>query len=230
MWGYTHPKLGISNPASIMGQFMSHLIEVSAYALKRVRLKGATNMQNIQDEMTRVVAWKLVIYVLNCNQCIWLQNNPREMQILGKQNALKQGHNLHQFCRIACLKDFATGCNNLTSVVSDYYSNTWVRPMVRSCPININFEDSWRRGGPFDRKSSWLKEVPSSNITEVFHHTHSQLPNLLVRKVAVLMDYLIPIIPYGPSNSKEKFQNLLRVVGEDEHGWVNKRPSNLLHA
>ena len=152
------------------------------------------------------------------------------MQILGKQNALKQGHNLHQFCRIACLKDLVAGCNSLTSVVSDYYSNTWVPPMVRSCPININFEDSWRRGGPFDRKSSWLREVPSSNIIEVFHHTHSQLPNLLVRKAAVLMDYLIPIIPYGLSNSKEKFQNLLRVVGEDEHGWVNKRPSNLLHA
>ena len=25
-----------------------------------------------------------------------------EMQFLGKQNTLKQGHNLHQFCRIAC--------------------------------------------------------------------------------------------------------------------------------
>ena len=96
---------------------MSHLIEVSAYVLKGARLKRATNMQNIQDEMTQATACILVIYVLNWNQRIWLQNNPREMQILGKQNAMKQGHNLHQICRIACLKDLAAGSNSQTSVV-----------------------------------------------------------------------------------------------------------------
>ena len=204
MRDYTQPKLGRTCPASIMGQFMSHLIEVSAYVLKGARLKGATKMQNIHNEMTRATASILVVYVLNCNQRIWLQDNPRELQIPGKKNAMKEGRDLYQICRIACMKDLAAGSNSQTSVVSDYYSNTWVPPKVRGCPINVYFVNSRRRGGPFDRKSSWLREVPSSCITKVFHHTQSQLPNLLVRKKAVLMDYLVSIIPYGPSNSKEQ--------------------------
>ena len=48
-----------------MSQFMSHLIEVSAYVLKGAWLKGAwlkgaTNMQNIHNEMTRATASILV--------------------------------------------------------------------------------------------------------------------------------------------------------------------------
>ena len=90
--------------------------------------------------------------------------------------------------------------------------------MVRNCPINVYLEKTWGWGVPFDKKRSWLGEVPISCIAKVLHHTLSQLPNLLVGEAAFLMDYLIPIIPYGPSNSKEKFQIFLRVMGEDEHG------------
>jgi len=77
--------------------------------------------------------------------------------------------------------------------------------MVRGCPINVYLEDSWRSGVPFDRKRSWLGEVSVNSIAKILHHTFSHLPNLLVGEAAFLMDHLIPVVPNGPSNSKEKF-------------------------
>ena len=74
---------------------MRNLIEVSTYVLKGTRLKGTSNLQNFLDKITRAAACGFVIYGLDCSKHIWLHNDSREMQFLGKQNTLKQGHNLH---------------------------------------------------------------------------------------------------------------------------------------
>mgnify|MGYP000904835836 CR=1 FL=1 len=90
--------------------------------------------------------------------------------------------------------------------------------MVRGCPINVYLEDSWRRGVPFDRKMSWLGEVPINSIAKILHHTFSHLPNLLVGEAASSWTTLFLLYQMAQAIPKEKFQVLLRVMGEDEHG------------